>query len=176
MQKILGLMALIVSMSMMSCLILIPVQCTAQGTSTIYLGPFVDKNEKPVSDAKVFVTYGSDSRNGTIGTNGTAHVFIPAGWLNKTVTVRFEKEGYKDTTFTGYINNNSSFTPTDNNYPTIERSEKAATVDYSFVIVAFIVLIVLILVLVGMKDEPKVKRKKTKFKEKDEEKKDIEEE
>jgi hypothetical protein len=176
MQKMPSLTALIVSISMMSCLLFIPIQCTAQGGSAVYLGPFVEKGEKPVSDAKVYATYGTDSRNGTTGTNGTAHIIVPAGWLNKTVTVRFEKDGYKDTTFTGYINNNSIFTPTDGNYPTMERSEKAATVDYSFVIIAFIVLIVLVLVLVGMKGEPKGKKKKTKFKDKEEQNKAIEEE
>jgi hypothetical protein len=176
MQKMLGLTASIVSVSMMFCAIFVPVQCSAQSSITVYIGPFVDNQEKPVTDAKVYVTYGSDTRNGTTGSNGTTHIIAPAGWLNKTVTVRFDKDGYKETTFTGYINNNSVFSPTDNYYPTIEESEKPATVDYSFVIVAFIVLIVLVLVLVGMKGEPETKGKKTKFKDKEEGDKAIEEE
>jgi len=176
MHKMQGLSALMVTLSMLSCLFLVPLHCTAQNSSTIYLGPFVDKDEKPVSEGKVYVTYGTDSRNGTTGSNGTAHIFAPAGWMNKTVTVRFQKDGYKDTTFTGLIDNNSTFKPTDGYYPTIEKSTKAATVDYTFVIIAFIVLIVLVLVLVGMKDEPKSKGKKTKFKDKEERKKGSEEE
>jgi hypothetical protein len=176
MHKVSGHMALFTSLSVVFCLIFIPVQCMAQASTTIYLGPFVDNDEKPISDGKVYVTYGSDSRNGTTGSNGTTHIIAPVGWLNKTVTVRFDKDGYKETTFTGYINNNSVFSPTDNYYPTIENSEKAATVDYSFVIVAFIVLIVLVLVLVGMKGEPEKKVKKTKFMDKEEGNKAIEEE
>lgn len=176
MHKLPGLTALTITMSLLACLIYTPVQCSAQSGSTVVLGPFLDKNEKPVLGVGILVSYGTDNRNATTDSNGTAHIFVPASWLNKTVTVRLSKDGYKDTTFTGYIGNNSVFTPTDGSYPNIEKSVAPATVDYSFVIIAFIVLIVLILVLVGMKGEPETKKKKVKFKDKEERKKGSEEE
>lgn len=168
-----GMAPILMALSLASVIIL-PSAVTAQPQNiSIYIGPFVDHRMAPVTTAQVFINYGSESYNTTTATNGTAHFFLPASWVNKTVTVHFEKDGYQDETFTGNITTFGTFVPTNGALPQIEESHKTPTVDWGYLVIALIVIVVLAVVLVGMKKPSKVKHG---HKKNDEEKKPVEEE
>jgi len=137
------------------------------------IGPFLDKNHIPVQNAKVYISYGPETMNGTTAANGTALITIPRTWVNETVSVKLKKDGYKDTILSGTFDGTGKFTPTNGSLPTIETKETAPVVDYQFLVLALIMFIVLLIVLVGMKGPSKSKRK---HKNKMDEVKGIEEE
>jgi len=168
-----GMAPILIVLSLVS-IMFFPSVVSAQPQSiSVYIGPFVDHRMAPITTAKVFVNYGSESYNTTTATNGTAHLFLPASWVNKTVAVHFEKDGYQDETFTGNITIFGTFVPTNGSLPQIQESHKAPTVDWGYLVIALIVIVVLAVVLVGMKEPSKVKHG---HKKNDKKKKPVEEE
>jgi hypothetical protein len=88
----------------------------------VTVGPILDSSGEPVTGAEVFLRRnGTSVLNGTTNETGNFTLIVPPDWVDSTVDVVVVKEGFKNSTFVGVINDVGGFFPMDGTYPTFFR-------------------------------------------------------
>jgi hypothetical protein len=84
----------------------------------VTVGPLLGKDGSPVSGAEVILwRNGTFSLNGTTNETGNFTITVPPEWADSTIQVSINKDGYKNSTFVGVIDDVGGFFPMDGTYP-----------------------------------------------------------
>ncbi|MCK5413755.1 MAG: hypothetical protein KAJ35_00075, partial [Thermoplasmata archaeon] len=88
----------------------------------VTVGPILDSAGAPVIGAEVVLWRNQTSvLNGTTNETGNFTLIVPPHWADSTVEVVVSKEGFKNSTFVGVIDDVGGFFPMDGTYPTFFR-------------------------------------------------------
>jgi len=88
----------------------------------VTVGPILDSSGAPVTGAEVTLRRNETSfLNGTTNETGNFTLVVPPDWADSTMDITVSKDGFRNYTFVGVINDVGGFQPMDGTYPTFFR-------------------------------------------------------